>query len=53
MRIPYEADYFPESGNIFVLLGRFVLVNVRNSGRGLLMIFESFMFFFVFYKRWR
>ncbi|HPN83967.1 MAG TPA: ABC transporter permease [Victivallales bacterium] len=52
MKIPMESDYFPDSGNILVNLGRFVLVNIRNSGIGVMMVLESFLFFPLFHRRW-
>ncbi len=53
MRMTIEAEYIPESDNLIVELGRFVLMNVRNSGRGLMMVFEAFCFFPLFHRRWQ
>lgn len=53
MRISYEAEYYPETGNYISDLGRFVLLNIRNSGRGLLMLFEAFVFFPMCFRRWK
>jgi phospholipid/cholesterol/gamma-HCH transport system permease protein len=51
MIIPYEPDYFPKSDNIFVEVGRFVLLNIRNAGRGVKIVFAAFGYFPLFYKR--
>jgi phospholipid/cholesterol/gamma-HCH transport system permease protein len=52
MIIPHESDYFPEGDNLLVELGRFVLISTRNSGRGVLLTLNSFLFFPLFYRRW-
>ncbi len=53
MRMTIEAEYLPESDNLIAELGRFVLTNIRNSGRGLMMVFEAFCFFPLFHRRWQ
>ncbi len=52
MIIPYESDYFPESGNLISRIGRFVYLNARNLGRGLFIIGEAFLCVHLFYRRW-
>ena len=51
MQLQYESEYFNEN-NIISNLGRFVLINIRNSGRGVLMVLEAIGFFPLFYRRW-
>ncbi len=50
MIIPYEPDYFPPEGNSVARLGRFLLVYLRNVGRGVKLTLSAFAFLPLFYR---
>lgn len=52
MIIPYEPDYFLPSGNVIARLGRFFYVCMRNTGRGLVITGEAFLYLPFFHTRW-
>ena len=51
MIIPHEPDYFLPVKNPFSRLGRFILLNVRNAGRGIAITAEAFIWIPSFYRR--
>ncbi len=51
MIIPHEPDFFQPVKNPFSRLGRFILLNIRNAGRGIAITAEAFMWIPFFYKR--
>ena len=50
MIIPYEPDWFPETNNILVKIGRNVLVRSRNTGRCLAIVGEALLFLPLCYR---
>lgn len=51
MIIPYEQDYFPPAKNLFALIGRYLLINVRNCGRAIAITAEAFLWLPLCFKR--
>ena len=51
MIIPHEPDYFHPVKNPFSRIGRFILVNIRNAGRGIAITAEAFMWILFSFKR--
>jgi len=43
MIIPHEPDYLPPVRDPFSILGRFLLLGIRNAGRGISIILEAFL----------
>ncbi len=50
MIIPYEPDFFPPAGNVVSRLGRYILLLLRDIGRGVQMTAEAFAFIPLVYK---